>query len=192
MSEAYIVFCNSALPWITLPRNSKQACHAHCRVVVRKSMVLEGSIVSPNKKISFKVFMYINTWTYLHKYFSWIANGLFPYDDIRHLFCHFTSFLPSRCTSFFPTLLEFSPRFFWFPLHSPSNIEMWSTVPTDTCATQLLHWSLRDHCRRRDARVKFTKRLYLLEMSDSTPVWFLPPWLPKHDLYKDDAEDMLR
>lgn len=114
VSEAYIVFCNSALPWITPPRNSKQACHAHCRVVVRKSMALEGSIVSPNKKISFKVFMYINTWTYLHKYFSWRANGLFPYDDIRHLFCHFTSFLPSRCTSFFPTLLEFSPRFFDF------------------------------------------------------------------------------
>lgn len=63
---------------------------------------------------------------------------------------------------------------------------MWSTVPTDTCAKQLLRLKLRDHCRRRDAMVKLTMRLYLQKN-----VRFLPPWLPKDVLYKDDAKDML-
>lgn len=36
VSEAYSVFCYSALPWITLTRNLKQAYHAHCGVLLRK------------------------------------------------------------------------------------------------------------------------------------------------------------
>lgn len=65
LSEVHSVFCNSVLPKITLPSNSKQAYHVHHGAFVTKSMALDGSIVSPKNKISFKIYMYTYTLIYV-------------------------------------------------------------------------------------------------------------------------------